>query len=99
MALAKKFQKGGGGKPPSEPPPPPDEKDTPSVTSEEPTTEPKLEPPKVKKALPVAKAPTNTLSAIRNLVFKVTGEKPLSENKGPIPAAPSGSTCIDDLIG
>jgi recombination protein RecA len=69
------------------------------VTSEEPTTEPKLEPPKVKKALPVAKAPTNTLSAIRNLVFKVTGEKPLSENKGPIPAAPSGSTCIDDLIG
>ncbi len=67
--------------------------------------EPKQEAPKLKKAepakkaLPVAKAPSNTLSAIRSMVLKSTGEKSIDEHKGPIPAASSGSTCIDDLIG
>lgn len=69
------------------------------------TPDPKPEAPKLrkaeplKKAAPVAKAPSNTLAAVRNMVLKSTGEKSLSEHKGPIPAAPSGSTCIDDLIG
>jgi recombination protein RecA len=104
MALAKKLQKTGGPAPSSE------TKDTPPVTDTT-TPEPSAPPPEpkvkakveVKKvvpgAKPVAKAPSNALTAIKSFVLKATGEKTLTENKGPIAAAPSGSTCINDLIG
>ena len=39
------------------------------------------------------------LKAVCAAVLKTTGHKPILENKKPLPAVPSGSMAIDDLIG
>lgn len=39
------------------------------------------------------------LKAVCAAVLKTTGQKPILENRRPLPAVPSGSMAIDDLIG
>lgn len=66
---------------------------TPAPTPQ-PTSKVKL--PEKKAAAPKT---SNALGALRSFVLKQTGQKSVTEHKGPIPCAPSGSICINDLIG
>jgi len=108
MALAKKFQKTGtNGSPSDEVAPQPEatsQQESSPAMEATPTPEPEAPKPKAapkqeaKKVAP-AKAPSNALSAMKSMVLKTTGEKALAENRAPLAVAPSGSICIDDLIG
>jgi len=71
---------------------------------------PSPEPAKAAPAKPGPKPKTGTdktaavdqakmVAAARNAILKGTGQKQIGENRKPLASVPSGSSCIDDMIG
>lgn len=56
-------------------------------------------PPTSAKTNPADEARAKAAQAARSAILKSTGKKAVGQDRGPQPFVPSGSSCIDDIIG